>query len=328
MASSPARTPRLFGGNPFATAAALYVQRAIDELGLLDRTAVTWVRYLGFGMLLRLARAAPAEELRGARGAGSCRGWSSRGTRPIWWRACAGARPVGSRVAGTNVVRLVPPLVVTRPEIDEAIEILDAVLEDTVTAHADCNDRVPSDFALAFDGSRRLEGIEALIRRAEELRALRVSRRRRTPPGQGACWGWCSEKASTRTRASFGDRHVRARRPRALLGHAGLPAGTRRAAARHGPRPLRLLPRHHGAHLRSRPRRGDVALRDGAGHQRPHRSDAPLSGARRPADGRAAVRRRQGDVPADVRAPCARSATPGSATATTWPTPGSRRPAF
>ncbi|HSY40255.1 MAG TPA: aminotransferase class III-fold pyridoxal phosphate-dependent enzyme [Polyangia bacterium] len=34
-------------------------------------------------------------------------------------------------VAGANVVRLVPPLVVSRAEIDEAIEILDAVLEES-----------------------------------------------------------------------------------------------------------------------------------------------------------------------------------------------------
>ena len=34
-------------------------------------------------------------------------------------------------VAGGNVVRLVPPLVVNKAEIDEAIEILDAVLEES-----------------------------------------------------------------------------------------------------------------------------------------------------------------------------------------------------
>ncbi len=33
--------------------------------------------------------------------------------------------------AGSNVVRLVPPLVVSKAEIDEAVEILDAVLEET-----------------------------------------------------------------------------------------------------------------------------------------------------------------------------------------------------
>jgi 4-aminobutyrate aminotransferase-like enzyme len=34
-------------------------------------------------------------------------------------------------VAGGNVVRLVPPLIVSKAEIDEAIEILDAVLEES-----------------------------------------------------------------------------------------------------------------------------------------------------------------------------------------------------
>jgi acetylornithine/N-succinyldiaminopimelate aminotransferase len=32
--------------------------------------------------------------------------------------------------AGANVVRFVPPLVVTKPEIDEAVDILDAVLDE------------------------------------------------------------------------------------------------------------------------------------------------------------------------------------------------------
>ena len=33
-------------------------------------------------------------------------------------------------VAGGNVVRFVPPLVVSRAEVDEAVQILDAVLAD------------------------------------------------------------------------------------------------------------------------------------------------------------------------------------------------------
>ncbi|HMC95297.1 MAG TPA: aminotransferase class III-fold pyridoxal phosphate-dependent enzyme, partial [Polyangia bacterium] len=40
------------------------------------------------------------------------------------------ARGLLVSVAGSNVIRLVPPLIVGKAEIDEAIEILDAVLGD------------------------------------------------------------------------------------------------------------------------------------------------------------------------------------------------------
>ena len=60
-----------FGGNPFATAAALYVQQAIDELGLLDHCREV-------GALSRLVaaaagRAAPPADARRARARASCR---------------------------------------------------------------------------------------------------------------------------------------------------------------------------------------------------------------------------------------------------------------
>ena len=80
-----------------------------------------------------------------------------------------------------------------------------------------------------------------------------------------------------------------------------------------------LLPRHRHPHLRPRRRRGAGALRAGAGHQRPHRSVAPVPGA-----GRSVHRRGSGSAPA--RSSRAARASPGLATATTWRTRGSRRP--
>src|SRR5436190_19325761 len=113
-----------FGGNPFATAAALYVQRAIDELQLLDH-----VREMGGHLgsaLLRLAeRRRP--KTRGARGRGLLQGLIIDGDpADVVVRARSAGLLVS--VAGSNIVRLVPPLIVGKPEIDEAIEILDRVL--------------------------------------------------------------------------------------------------------------------------------------------------------------------------------------------------------
>ena len=40
------------------------------------------------------------------------------------------ARRMLSVPAGDNVVRLLPPLIITQTEIDEALDVLDAVAED------------------------------------------------------------------------------------------------------------------------------------------------------------------------------------------------------
>ena len=111
-------------------------------------------------------------------------------------------------------------------------------------------------------------------------------------------------------------RRLPARRPRALPLVARHPARPRRADPRHRARALALPRRHHDPHLRSRRRRGAGALRLDPGDQRPHRPAAPLPGARRPAH-RA---REPGRLGREGR-------SPGSATATTWPTAGSTPPA-
>jgi len=113
-----------FGGNPFATAAALYVQHAIDELGLLENCREMGA-HLGSALLRLAERRRP--RTRGARGRGLLQGLIIDGD-PAEVVARARAAGLLVSVAGGNVVRLVPPLIVGKPEIDEAIEILDRVL--------------------------------------------------------------------------------------------------------------------------------------------------------------------------------------------------------
>jgi acetylornithine/N-succinyldiaminopimelate aminotransferase len=113
-----------FGGNPFATAAALYVQTTIDEQGLVERSHEMGA-HLGSALLRLAERRRP--RTRGARGRGLLQGIVVDGDPG---EVVAGARARGLLVslAGSNVVRLVPPLIVGRAEIDEAIAILDDVL--------------------------------------------------------------------------------------------------------------------------------------------------------------------------------------------------------
>jgi acetylornithine/N-succinyldiaminopimelate aminotransferase len=115
-----------FGGNPFATAAALYVQHAIDAGGLLERCRDVGA-YLGSALLRLAERRKP--RARGARGRGLLQGLVLDGDAgPVVTRARE--RGLLLSVAGGNVVRFVPPLVVSKDEIDEAVQILDAALAE------------------------------------------------------------------------------------------------------------------------------------------------------------------------------------------------------
>src|SRR4051794_15703139 len=102
-----------FGGNPFATAAALYVQRAIDELGLLAHCREVGA-HLGSALLRLAERRRP--RTRGARGRGLLQGLIVDGN-PADVVTAARAKGLLVSVAGGNVVRLVPPLVVGKAEI-------------------------------------------------------------------------------------------------------------------------------------------------------------------------------------------------------------------
>jgi predicted acetylornithine/succinylornithine family transaminase len=113
-----------FGGNPLAGSAALYVQQAIDRLGLLERC-----RDVGAHLGAALARLGERRRprTRGARGRGLLQGLVVEGDlAAVVTRARARGLLVSA--AGTNVVRFVPPLIASRAEIDEAVAILDAVL--------------------------------------------------------------------------------------------------------------------------------------------------------------------------------------------------------
>jgi predicted acetylornithine/succinylornithine family transaminase len=115
-----------FGGNPFATAAALYVQQAIDELGLLEHCREMGA-HLGSALLRLAERRRP--KTRGARGRGLLQGLIIDGD-PADVVVRARAAGLLLSLAGSNVVRFVPPLIVGKAEIDEAIEILDRVLSE------------------------------------------------------------------------------------------------------------------------------------------------------------------------------------------------------
>jgi acetylornithine/N-succinyldiaminopimelate aminotransferase len=114
-----------FGGNPLATAAALYVQQALDERGLLEHCRDVGA-HLGSALLRLAERRKP--HTRGARGRGLLQGLVLEGdAAPIVTRARE--RGLLISAAGGNVVRLAPPLVATKADIDEAIQILDAAFE-------------------------------------------------------------------------------------------------------------------------------------------------------------------------------------------------------
>jgi acetylornithine/N-succinyldiaminopimelate aminotransferase len=119
-----------FGGNPLATAAALYVQQAIDEDrgggNLLERCRDTGA-HLNSALLRLAERRRP--RTRGARGRGLLQGLVLDGeAAPVVARAAE--RGLLVSVAGGNVVRLSPPLIATKAEIDEALQILDAALAE------------------------------------------------------------------------------------------------------------------------------------------------------------------------------------------------------
>ena len=113
-----------FGGNPLATAGALYVQQAIDRENLLERCRDVG-SHLGSALLRLAERRRP--RTRGARGRGLLQGLVMDGdAAPV----VAKARDAGLlvSVAGGNVIRFAPALIVSKAQIDEAIAILDDVL--------------------------------------------------------------------------------------------------------------------------------------------------------------------------------------------------------
>jgi len=117
-----------FGGNPLASAAALYVSNAIDQLGLLKNCVEQ-----GAHLSSKLAGLA-ARHGGTPRGRGLLQGLDLR--EGLDAAAVVGkAREQGLllSIAGGSVVRFVPPLIVTSALIDEAIGILDGVLSGSTS---------------------------------------------------------------------------------------------------------------------------------------------------------------------------------------------------
>ncbi|MEO5768941.1 MAG: aspartate aminotransferase family protein, partial [Polyangia bacterium] len=125
-AFEPGTHASTFGGNPFATAGALYVQEAFDRMGLLERCREAGA-YLSNALTRMAERRRP--RTRGARGRGLLQGLVLDGdAAPVVTKARE--RGLLLSVVGGNVVRFVPALVVGKEQIDEAIQILDSVLGD------------------------------------------------------------------------------------------------------------------------------------------------------------------------------------------------------
>jgi acetylornithine/succinyldiaminopimelate/putrescine aminotransferase len=123
-AFEPGTHASTFGGNPLASAAALYLQKAIDDRQLLARCQDLGAQ-LGSALLRLSERRRP--RTRGVRGRGLLQGLVMDGdATPVVVKARAKGLLVS--VAGGNVVRFAPALTVTREELDEAVSLLDATL--------------------------------------------------------------------------------------------------------------------------------------------------------------------------------------------------------
>jgi predicted acetylornithine/succinylornithine family transaminase/N-acetyl-ornithine/N-acetyl-lysine deacetylase len=110
-----------FGGNPLACAAALATLDIIEAEALADRAAT-----LGARAMSRL-RGLESPLLREVRGLGLMIGIELRERAQPYLEALL-ARGVLALPAGPNVIRLLPPLVITEDQLDRAIEQIESVL--------------------------------------------------------------------------------------------------------------------------------------------------------------------------------------------------------
>jgi acetylornithine/succinyldiaminopimelate/putrescine aminotransferase len=115
-----------FGGNPLATAAVVAVFDVIEREGLLERCAARG-EYLA-GRLAELVAKYPGL-CKEVRGRGLLRGLAlSEPAGPIY--AASRKKGLLVSVAGGVVIRFAPALIVEEPHLDEAVGILDSVLEE------------------------------------------------------------------------------------------------------------------------------------------------------------------------------------------------------
>jgi ornithine--oxo-acid transaminase len=122
-----------FGGNPLAAAVGLEALRVIDEEGLVEKS-----RELGAHMLQRL-RTIATPALKSVRGRGL---WAGAEIDPDFAsarEACERlmAKGVLSKETHDTVVRLAPPLVITRDDLDWALDRFEEVLRELPHARRD-----------------------------------------------------------------------------------------------------------------------------------------------------------------------------------------------
>ncbi len=110
-----------FGGNPLICAAALANLDVFAEEGLVDRAAE-----LGEHLLAALRRL-ESPHIREVRGLGLMVGVELK-TRVMPVLKALQARGVIAMPAGTTVLRLLPPLVITREELDQVVAVIGSVL--------------------------------------------------------------------------------------------------------------------------------------------------------------------------------------------------------
>lgn len=119
----PGQHASTFGGNPVACRAALAVLQVLEEAGLVQRA-----REMGERLAAGLeGLAARHPRVRGSRGLGLMRALALEGGAPAVAEAC---RQEGLLVnaIGEDTLRLLPPLVVTEAEVDDALARLDRAL--------------------------------------------------------------------------------------------------------------------------------------------------------------------------------------------------------
>jgi acetylornithine/N-succinyldiaminopimelate aminotransferase len=115
-----------FGGNPLACAAALYVQNALDERRLLASCQSVGA-HLSSALLRLCERRRP--RTKGVRGRGLLQGLVLEAeAAPVVTKARD--RGLLLSLASSHVIRFAPALVVSKEQIDEAVDLLDAVLSE------------------------------------------------------------------------------------------------------------------------------------------------------------------------------------------------------
>jgi len=110
-----------FGGNPIACAAALATLDVIQKQGLAEK-ARTLGNYFMEGI-----KAIPSDKIREVRGLGLMIGVELKEKAAAHVQALM-EKGVIVLLAGANVIRLLPPLVITKEEIDQVLKALREVL--------------------------------------------------------------------------------------------------------------------------------------------------------------------------------------------------------